>query len=213
MNPYKVLGVRKNASQKTIKAAYRELCKEHHPDKGGDTKKMAEIAAAYEILSNKGRRSDYDRTGNTSDSPSLDKMAEDLLCHTFSSMLKNNNLKIDEYTDIMEHLEVGFERGRREGKLSLYGMKKDRTEILKISCRIRCKEGKDLLSEICQGEIEKIESSMASCIRGVRIIIRAARKLQNYEFTQEHDNTLASILAHHVPRQSLGFTTAWTNTK
>lgn len=42
-----VLGVTKDAAQEQIKAAYRHLASEHHPDKGGSSEKMAEINQAY----------------------------------------------------------------------------------------------------------------------------------------------------------------------
>ena len=32
-NPYDVLGVRQNASEREIKAAYKDLVKKYHPDK------------------------------------------------------------------------------------------------------------------------------------------------------------------------------------
>jgi molecular chaperone DnaJ len=53
---YEVLGVKKGASDKEIKSAYRKLSKKYHPDinPGDDAKeKMAEINEAYEILTGK----------------------------------------------------------------------------------------------------------------------------------------------------------------
>ena len=47
---YHTLGLRKRASQKQIKKAYRDLAKQHHPDKGGDPEKFAAVAEAYEVL-------------------------------------------------------------------------------------------------------------------------------------------------------------------
>lgn len=44
----KVLGLPKTATQAEIKNKYRELAKLHHPDKGGNAKKFAEITNAYE---------------------------------------------------------------------------------------------------------------------------------------------------------------------
>jgi curved DNA-binding protein len=60
MNPYQILGVDTGASQDDIKKAYRRLASQHHPDKGGDTKKFQEIQAAYETLSDPRKKSEYD---------------------------------------------------------------------------------------------------------------------------------------------------------
>ena len=63
MNYYEVLGVSQNASQEEIKKAYRRLAHKYHPDKGGDEKKFKEVNEAYQILSNKERREQYDKYG------------------------------------------------------------------------------------------------------------------------------------------------------
>lgn len=65
---YKTLGVEKNASDEDIKKAYRKLAHQHHPDKtGGDERKFKEINEAYQVLSNKEKRAQYDRFGRTFD--------------------------------------------------------------------------------------------------------------------------------------------------
>jgi len=61
---YDVLGVNKTASDKDIKKAYRDMCKTHHPDKGGDEELFKEIAEAYSILSDKNKRLTYDKYGH-----------------------------------------------------------------------------------------------------------------------------------------------------
>ncbi|NBP65370.1 MAG: J domain-containing protein [Bacteroidetes bacterium] len=66
---YRVLGVDRSADISDIKSAYKQLAKEHHPDKGGDQEKFKEIGQAYEILSDDGRRKMYDMTGSTSEQP------------------------------------------------------------------------------------------------------------------------------------------------
>ncbi|HBI25469.1 MAG: Chaperone protein DnaJ [Candidatus Wolfebacteria bacterium GW2011_GWC2_39_22] len=63
---YKILGVEKSSSDEDIKKAYRKLAHQYHPDKtGGDEKKFKEINEAYQTLSNKEKRAQYDRFGNT----------------------------------------------------------------------------------------------------------------------------------------------------
>lgn len=62
-NYYKILGVSKSASEEEVKKAFRRLAHEHHPDKGGDEKKFKEINEAYQVLSNREKRAQYDRFG------------------------------------------------------------------------------------------------------------------------------------------------------
>lgn len=63
---YQILGVNKDASPEQLKEAYRKLAHKHHPDKsGGDEKKFKEINEAYQILSNKEKRAQYDQFGDS----------------------------------------------------------------------------------------------------------------------------------------------------
>ncbi|MDP3245257.1 MAG: molecular chaperone DnaJ [bacterium] len=64
-NYYDTLGVPKNASQDEIKAAFRRLAMEHHPDRGGDPEKFKKINEAYQTLSNTETRAQYDQYGST----------------------------------------------------------------------------------------------------------------------------------------------------
>ena len=64
---YQTLGVKKNASQKEIKAAFRRLAKQWHPDANQNDPKaegrFKEINEAYEVLSDPDKRAKYDQLG------------------------------------------------------------------------------------------------------------------------------------------------------
>jgi molecular chaperone DnaJ len=63
---YDVLGVSRNANDEDIKKAFRKLAHKYHPDKkGGDESRFKEASEAYAILSDKKRRAEYDRYGQT----------------------------------------------------------------------------------------------------------------------------------------------------
>ena len=61
---YKVLGVKKDATQADIRNAYRALAKKHHPDLNPGDKASEErfrkVRAAHDVLADKKKRSQYD---------------------------------------------------------------------------------------------------------------------------------------------------------
>src|SRR5512136_1659679 len=64
---YDVLGVGRNAGDDEIKAAFRKLARQYHPDvnKAPDAEeRFKEINEAYEVLSDADRRAAYDRYGH-----------------------------------------------------------------------------------------------------------------------------------------------------
>lgn len=69
MNYYNVLGVDKSASDSEIKKAYRKKAKQYHPDKNGDQEKFKEVSEAYDVLSDKTKKQNYDQFGDPKGSP------------------------------------------------------------------------------------------------------------------------------------------------
>ncbi|WP_298282468.1 J domain-containing protein [Acidocella sp.] len=64
-DPYKVLGVARDASAEQIRAAYRKLAKTHHPDLNPGNKKAEEafkaLNTAYDLLGDQDKRAKFDR--------------------------------------------------------------------------------------------------------------------------------------------------------
>ncbi len=102
---YEVLGVDKKATDKDIKKSYRKLAKELHPDVNPNNKeaedKFKEVSEAYEHLSDKDKKAEYDRFGHT-DGQSHGRRgpmsAEDFFsgfAHFNKPIRKGQNLKVN----------------------------------------------------------------------------------------------------------------------
>lgn len=81
MNHYEMLGVRADATEEQIKAAYRSCAMKHHPDRNpGDATaddRFKRINAAYEVLGDRQKRAEYDR-----------KLAADLAARARAALAK-----------------------------------------------------------------------------------------------------------------------------
>ncbi|XP_029913764.1 dnaJ heat shock protein family (Hsp40) member A3a isoform X2 [Myripristis murdjan] len=65
---YQILGIPRTATQKEIKKAYYQMAKKYHPDTNKDDpqakEKFAQLAEAYEVLSDEVKRKQYDTYGS-----------------------------------------------------------------------------------------------------------------------------------------------------
>ena len=109
---YEVLGVDKNASEKDIKLAFRRLAKKYHPDVSKEPnaeEKFKEAQEAYAVLSDEGRRKQYDQFGHAAFDNNGNQGASGFGGFDFSGF---------DFSDIFEDLfdfggsPFGFSRGR-----------------------------------------------------------------------------------------------------
>ena len=59
-NYYDVLGVNEQSTSADITKAFKDLAKQHHPDRGGNKDKFQEINEAHDTLKNSKKRHEYD---------------------------------------------------------------------------------------------------------------------------------------------------------
>lgn len=74
VDPYKTLGVEKDAGPDDVKRAYRKRAKKTHPDVGGKSEEFEKVQRSYMILSDPARRKRFDETGQDEERPIDDPM-------------------------------------------------------------------------------------------------------------------------------------------
>ncbi len=88
---YETLGVSEKATQEEIKKAYRKLARKYHPDVNKDEEavnKFKEINAAYEVLSDKKKKDEYDLYG--------DQIFGGQNFHDFARQQSSSNVDLEE---------------------------------------------------------------------------------------------------------------------
>ncbi len=113
---YKTLGVNKNASEDEVKKAYKKLAFEYHPDRPkGDEAKFKEINEAYQVLSNKEKRTQYDRFGQNFNGGNPFGGTQGFGGFDFSGFNNTQGFNPEDLGDIFEGIFGGF-AGRSGGK-------------------------------------------------------------------------------------------------
>lgn len=89
-NPYKVLGIRRNAGAKRIRKAFRDRSKKTHPDIGGNAEAFMVVRRAYFVLSDPTRRKKYDRDGTLDEMTdlSIESKVAAVMVHLFEQCIQ-----------------------------------------------------------------------------------------------------------------------------
>lgn len=171
MNYYEVLGVLRDASPEEISKAFHRLAKKYHPDRpGGDPERFKQINEAYQALSNKEKREQYDRFGRVfSGQPGFDPSGGFGQDGAFWNDFKGfdseafEGLNLDDlFGDVFGFQSTKSKRSPRRGQHitqdieidledTLYGKDKEVTVAHYVTC------------DICRGRGAELGSSIQEC--------------------------------------------------
>lgn len=134
MDPYRALGVSRDAPTEEIKKAYRRLARETHPDLNpGDASAEArfkEISVAYEILSDEEKRRNYDEFGEVALEAGFDADAARAQREAFSSRFGETgsggyagSFEFGGIDDFLRQFQGGARSGRARGGAAGFRMR------------------------------------------------------------------------------------------
>lgn len=184
MNPYEVLGVRKDDPIASIKTQYRLLSRNFHPDRGGTHEKMAELAAAYAILSDPVKRQRYDETGQTKPDD-LEAEARDALLGLFQQMfIQQAPGQADlETVDINDAVVRSFEQTLLQNHNTVAQAQALVNRLEERKKRIIKAPATDLLTSMIDIEVKKHLENIEAMQRAEVVILRAQEMAREFEFS------------------------------
>jgi molecular chaperone DnaJ len=162
---YEILGVTRTVSDVELKAAYRKLAMQHHPDRNpGDAEcehKFKELSEAYDVLKDGDKRAAYDRFGHAA----FEQGGVGGGGHGFGADFAST------FSDIFEDL-FGMGGGRRGGRGQ--GQGRERGSDLRYNMEITLEEAYDgktaqiriptsVTCEVCSGSGAKAGTKPKPC--------------------------------------------------
>ncbi len=107
-NYYEVLEISRYANQREIKSAFRRLARRYHPDRNSTVSEdiMKNINIAFEILSDPGKRQQYDETLGRERPRKLDRSDQDLEGNSNSNQ---NNWQVNTISDDLNSQTARYE--------------------------------------------------------------------------------------------------------
>ncbi|MGF9691393.1 J domain-containing protein [Rhizobium sp. 0TCS1.26] len=172
IDPYKTLGVAREADGAAIKSAYRTRAKTSHPDAGGDVDAFSKLTACYELLLDPVRRKIYDDTGydpQLTDAKDLegmlvlDALVNEIILDerqpgSFDPVAAMRRKLTDQVVNTRFHiLELERHRGRIRNHMDRMGRRPD-SDVLGRMLSARCNAIADAIGK-AEAEIEVIEQA------------------------------------------------------
>lgn len=165
MNPYEVLGVTRLSSIKDIRAAFRKLSKEVHPDKqGGDKEKFQLLEEAQAILLDPERRKRYDATGRTDKSPVTPEAVNGMIRNTIKAMVhaqrSDGTTDNPDWEDLRNKVLLTIQSGRRQIKQNKMQTEKKMIRTQKLIKRWKPTQDADPVGDALRDELASFEAEM-----------------------------------------------------
>jgi curved DNA-binding protein CbpA len=187
-DPYKLLGVRRNASAKSIRSAYHKKARETHPDSnpGDETApdRFDAVRRAYELLSDPVRRKKYDETGDAAEPRPVNGSGfdfVDILARTLDDCVQAAFQNGTTGTvDLVEAVRRKVTDVRRKVETDVGGMQKSLAAVRKAVGRIKTPDGQvNLLEEILKRKVADHETMIAAATGELDRLTRALDYLKD----------------------------------
>ena len=203
MSLYRDLDIDEDASDEQIKQAYRRKARIHHPDAGGDEDEFKRISFAYNVLSDPGKRANYDKTGQT-EKPDPKNAAKQVLANLYANCILQQNIDPDS-VDIPQVLNRTInareKKFLREKKLAETLIKKFENAGGRFSSK---KE--NFFKSVSDDKIKQLNAELNNVLMQIEICKEMKVMLDEYDYRVDvcRDDTATSTSTENGIRISFG---------
>lgn len=175
-NPYETLGVKKDATDKEIKAARRKLAAENHPDReGGNPERMSEVNQAVTLLLDPERRKRYDETGSTANRvPTIEEAAMQQIYQAMSELCSENF-----QGNIFEQIKAVMQHEKIKAENFIIDTRKWIKKFNKRAAKLKLPE--DVMANLLARNIEEKEKRIQAAENTIQLLDIAMKKCDEFK--------------------------------
>lgn len=196
-DPYEVLNVKRNAKREEIKKAFREKAMQHHPDKGGDTKKFSDVNQAYTILINDESREYYDRTGTEKQS-NLSQRAMSVIMQIFDGIITSNRIEVLRRCDLVIEIRIKIDAAQQTLNKQVNECNREINKLKDVASRISIEGDENVLAQICEAKISNAETRITKLKEEIIIGEESLRLLDKckykYDVEEQSEGNLQILM-------------------
>lgn len=184
-DPYLLLGIGRDATVISIKAAYRQRVQTAHPDRGGDPEAFIAIVKAFGLLSDPEARRLYDDAGIV-DEDAVKTFRRDvtqILLNMFDAAVETastTGLDLGK-VDFVAQMSAAVKSSLGDAKISLRRAERDAEALAGLKTRIRRRDdGRNIFAERLDAQIGTKMEQQGQIRRRVALLETAIVELDNY---------------------------------
>jgi len=192
MNPYEILNVPEDATDKEIKKAFRDLSKEHHPDKEGSAEAFDEIKQAYELIKDESARNMFDYFGSIPMKDVYDR-AMDVFMEAFRVSGLYHGKALQEVIDSVTDDSV------ENGEYKLRDIERQIEKLTDLQAKIKKAPAKDFIMERLVNSIDQLNRSKEAHEAAIKLAKGIKVLLSEYDFEdKEHPLEMSGFLRSSI---------------
>lgn len=193
-DPYDILGVSRDADDAAVRAAFRRLAKESHPDSGGDAEAFVLCQKAQDLLLDPLRRKVFDATGYD---PELADSRDIQGLMLIEKLV--NDIVLDEREpgtfNPLDKMRASLNNDIRKARFHIREMEGHGARVTRHLDRLGRGPGTDVLGYMLRARIDAIAKAVQDSAKQIEASERALEMLGDYSYEMDEATSAAAPAA------------------